>query len=194
VKTSIPRYCRVNRVIRDIPSPHVVAGNKRTSLRQDVQSEMKRRGTHCECIRCREVRGGTVLASSLRLVDLVYYPQGAEEHFLSFVTPEDKLVGFLRLSLPGQDSPPTGLTDLAGAAIIREVHVYGQSLAVGEAQSGAAQHAGLGTRLLLEADRVARSRGYPRMGVIAAVGTRKYYLKRGFERGELYLVKNISQH
>jgi elongator complex protein 3 len=194
VKTSIPRYCRVNRVIRDIPSPHVVAGNKRTSLRQDVQAEMKRRGTHCDCIRCREVRGGSVLASSLRLDDLVYHPQGAEEHFLSFITPEDKIVGFLRLSLPGRDSPPTGLTDLDGAAIIREVHVYGQSLAVGEAQSGAAQHAGLGTRLLLEADRVAGSRGYTRMAVIAAVGTRKYYLDRGFERGELYLVKNISQH
>ena len=56
IKTSIPRYCRVNRVIRDIPSPNVVEGNKRTSLRQDIQLEMKRRGTSCQCVRCREVR------------------------------------------------------------------------------------------------------------------------------------------
>jgi len=191
VKVTIPRYCRVNRVIRDIPSPHVVAGNKRTSLRQDVHAEMARRGTHCDCIRCREVGAGKVDPAALRLDDLVYHPDGAEEHFLSFVTPEDKLAGFLRLSLPGRESPPTGLSDLSGAAIIREVHVYGQSLAVGAEQSGAAQHAGLGTRLLAEAGRIASEKGYRRMAVIAAVGTHNYYLERGFERGELYLVKPI---
>ncbi len=191
VKPSIPRYCRVNRIIRDIPSTHVVSGNKRTSLRQDVQVEMARGGTHCDCIRCREVRGEKVKPADLRLDDLVYYPDGAEEHFLSFVTPEDQIAGFLRLSLPGADSPATGLADLDGAAIIREVHVYGQSLAVGTEQSGAAQHTGLGTRLLAEADKLARAKGYRRMAVIAAVGTRQYYLERGFERGELYLVKNL---
>jgi len=192
VKTSIPRYCRVNRVIRDIPSPHVVAGNKRSSLRQDVHAEMARRGTRCDCIRCREVRGGKVLAGSLHLDDLVYHPDGAEEHFLSYITPDDKIAGFLRLSLPDPASPPDGMADLIGAAIIREVHVYGQSLAVGAEQYGAAQHAGLGTRLLAEADRLARTKGYCRMAVIAAVGTRQYYLERGFERGELYLVKKLS--
>jgi len=64
-------------------------------------------------------------------------------------------------------------------------------LAVGVEQSGAAQHAGLGTRLLEESDRIAGQKGYRRMAVIAAVGTRQYYLERGFERGELYLVKTI---
>lgn len=191
VKPTIPRYCRVNRVIRDIPSTYVVEGNKRTSLRQDVHAELKRRGTRCNCIRCREVRGEPVNPASLHLDDLVYRPDGAEEHFLSFVTPEDKIAGFLRLSLPGPDSPPTGLRDLEGAAIIREVHVYGQSLEVGRERPGAAQHIGLGTRLLAEADRIAREKGYRRMAVIAAVGTRRYYLERGFERGELYLVKTL---
>ena len=192
VKPTIPRYCRVNRIIRDIPSTHVVEGNKRTSLRQDVQAELKRRGTRCDCIRCREVRGEKVETDSLRLDDLVYHPDGAEEHFLSFVTPGDRIAGFLRLSLPGVDSPSTGLKDLQEAAIIREVHVYGQALGVGKEQNGAAQHAGLGTRLLTEANRIASEKGYRRMAVIAAVGTRQYYLERGFERGELYLTKNIA--
>jgi elongator complex protein 3 len=191
VKPSIPRYCRVNRIIRDIPSTHVISGNKRTSLRQDVQIEMAHRGTHCDCIRCREVRGGKVTTADLRLDDLVYHADGAEQHFLSFVTPEDQIAGFLRLSLPGGDSPVTGLVDLDGSAIIREVHVYGQSLAVGTEQSGAAQHTGLGTRLLGMADNIAYSKGYRRMAVISAVGTRQYYLERGFERGKLYLVKQI---
>ena len=191
VKTSIPRYCRVNRIIRDIPSSHVVAGNRRSSLRQDVHAEMAWRGTHCDCIRCREVGAGKVDTALLRLNDLIYQPDGAEEHFLSFINPDDKITGFLRLSLPDLKSPSTGLMDLAGAAIIREVHVYGQSLAVGAEQSGAAQHAGLGTRLLEEAERIARQKSYRRMAVIAAVGTRQYYLDRGFERGELYLVRTI---
>ena len=191
IKPSIPRYCRVNRVIRDIPSTNVVEGNRRTSLRQDVHDEMKRRGTRCECVRCREVRGQRVDARSLRLDDLTYNAGPAEEHFLSFVTWDDHLAGFIRLSLPRTRSPETGMSDLDGAALIREVHVYGQSLPVGAEQSGAAQHAGLGTRLLQEAERIALRSGYGRMAVISAVGTRGYYLERGFERGDHYLVKTI---
>jgi elongator complex protein 3 len=189
VKTTIPRYCRVNRVIRDIPSDNVVEGNKRTSLRQDVHRRLKERGEKCACVRCREVRGKHVATGELRLDDLVYQTDHAEEHFISWVTPDDKLAGFLRLSLPGVDSPDTGLADLEGAAIIREVHVYGQSLQVGEAKQGAAQHAGLGTKLLEEADQIARDKGFSRMAVISAIGTRIYYLNRGFERGDYYLYK-----
>jgi elongator complex protein 3 len=191
VKPSIPRYCRVNRIIRDIPSTHVIAGNKRSSLRQDVALEMTSRGTSCNCIRCREVRDEKVDPTTLRLDDLIYTTDGGEEHFLSFITPEDKITGFLRLSLPPVDSPAISLSDLDGAAIIREVHIYGQSLALGTAQNGASQHIGLGTRLMLEADQIAQKKGYRRMAVIAAVGTRQYYLERGFERGNLYLVKKL---
>jgi elongator complex protein 3 len=84
------------------------------------------------------------------------------------------------------------LVDLDGAAIIREIHIYGQSLEVGKKQSGMAQHAGLGTSLLKEAEAVAREKGYQNLAVIAAVGTRQYYLERGFQRGELYLIKDLA--
>jgi elongator complex protein 3 len=272
VKPSIPRYCRVNRVIRDIPSTHVVEGNKRTSLRQDVALELQRRSKRCNCLRCREVRGQAIDLSSLRLEDLVYRPAYTEEHFLSFVTPEDQVAGYLRLSLPmlpfldGRLEPPqsmqnltfslqtssplvsilfqrkgetshpwkakngdedvtasdqlagwlpasemdpdsrskrdtraavfiqypeTSLPDLEGAALIREVHVYGQSLPVGTEQTGAAQHAGLGTRLLEQAEVIASQHGFHRLAVIAAIGTRQYYISRRFKRGETYLVKEI---
>jgi len=191
IKPTIPRYCRVNRVIRDIPSTNVVEGNRRTSLRQDIHAEMKRRGKTCQCVRCREVSGRTVDADLLRMDDLVYQADGAWEHFISFVTPDDKLAGFIRLSLPAGDSPETGLADLDGAALIREVHVYGQSLAVGAERQGSAQHSGLGTRLLEQADAIAKENGFARMAVISAIGTRQYYLERGFERGGLYLVKKL---
>jgi len=193
IKPTIPRYCRVNRVIRDIPSTNVVEGNRRTSLRQDVQDEMKRRGTKCQCVRCREVKGKSVSTEALQLDDLVYQAGAGEEHFISYVTPDDKLAGFVRLSLPGKDTPQTGVSDLDGAALVREVHVYGQSLPVGAEKKGAAQHAGLGTRLLEEAERIAIANGFKRMAVISAVGTRGYYLRRGFERGELYLTKNLGE-
>jgi len=192
IKPTVPRYCRINRVIRDIPGNNVVDGNRRTSLRQDVQAEMKRRGTHCECVRCREVRGRAVELSSLSLQDFEYQAGKAREHFISFNTEDDRLAGFIRLSLPSEDSPATGMADLHGAALIREVHVYGQSLAVGAEKSGAAQHVGLGTRLLEEAERLAKENGFEKLAVIAAVGTRPYYLDRGFERGEYYLVKKIG--
>ena len=197
IKTTIPRYCRVNRVIRDIPSTHVVEGNRRTSLRQDVADEMARRGTHCQCIRCREVRSVPLTIDDLALEDLVYLAGAFEEHFLSFVTPDDRLAGFLRLSLPGmgkpdQVSPETGLVDLAGAAIIREVHVYGQSLEVGTHQGGMAQHTGLGTQLIEGAVTITKQRGFRRLAVISAVGTREYYINRGFQRGERYLFKDLA--
>jgi len=192
VKPAIPRYCRVNRVIRDIPSTNVVEGNKRTSLRQDVHREMSRRGEHCQCIRCREVRRQKVLPETLRLNDLVYQVGATEEHFLSFDTPEDRLTGFLRLSLPGEGAPDLGFEDLREAAIIREVHVYGQSIEVGRELDGAAQHIGLGTQLLTHAEEIARRRGYRRLAVIAAIGTRRYYAGRGFVPGELYMVKRLD--
>lgn len=192
IKPRIPRYCRVNRVIRDIPSTNVVEGNRRSNLREDVHAELKRRGLRCECIRCREVRAAAVGPDQLTFDDLAYTAGAAEEHFLSFNTPDDRLAGYLRLSLPGPESPATNLRDLDGAALIREVHVYGPAVEVGAALAGAAQHTGLGTRLLQRAEAIARECGYPRMAVIASVGTREYYRARGYEAGETYMVRGVE--
>ena len=192
IKLDIPRYCRVNRVIRDIPSGNVVAGNKRTSLRQDIQRELSWRGKACSCIRCREVKGQEIQVESLQLNDLEYSSNGCWEHFLSFDTPDDHLAGFARLSLPGPGAADPGIEELRGAALIREVHVYGESLPVGLEKDGAAQHAGLGSALLAEGERIAAAEGYKRIAVISAVGTREYYLNRGYKRGQLYLLKELE--
>ena len=74
---------------------------------------------------------------------------------------------------------------------MREVHVYGPALELGARREGAAQHAGLGTRLLDEAQRIARQEGFRRLAVIAAVGTRPYYRERGFDQGELYVTGEV---
>jgi len=192
IKPSIPRYCRVNRVIRDIPSTLVIDGNRRTSLRQDIQQEMRRRRTSCQCIRCREIRKKSVSLENLAFHDFIYHTSTSEEHFLSFDTIKDKLAGFLRLSLPGTSSPDTGIRELENAAIIREVHVYGQSLSVGAGQAGAAQHIGLGTELISRAEDIAHRKGYSKLAIISAIGTRQYYIQRGFDKGELYMIKKLS--
>lgn len=192
IKPTIPPYCRVNRVIRDIPSHHVVAGNTRTSLRMDIQKRVRENGQRCGCIRCREVKGEAVARERLTLVDTVYEAVHAEEHFLQFVTADDKLAGYLRLSLAKPNCPDTGIEELSGASIIREIHIYGQSLAVGEEAEGAAQHIGLGRFLIERAVEITRENGLEKIAVIAAVGTRGYYRKRGFNQGQYYMIRNVS--
>jgi len=201
IKTSIPPYCRVNRIIRDIPSGHIVAGNRRSSLRQDALSELARRGQHCHCIRCREVRGEAFNPAHLLLQDIEYPAAFASEHFIQYVTPQDRLAGYLRLSLPDERGDDRWLKekqqllklapDLHKAAIIREVHVYGQSVEVGHEQSGAAQHIGLGSALLKKAEEISQQYGFKKLAVISAIGTREYYQARGFGPGDLYMTKRL---
>jgi len=208
--TQVPRYCRVNRVIRDIPSTNVVAGSKRSNMRQDAEGLIRQRGLKYECLRAREVRSITVDAADLRLETITYDTRVGTEHFISFVTGQDKVAGFLRLSIPhprplSQQERGDGLSlplgegwgegelpELSGAALIRELHVYGPALSLGDkGGSGEAQHIGLGTQLLAEAERLATESGFTKIAVISAIGTREYYRKRGFEVEGAYMTKGI---
>lgn len=187
-KAVVPPYCRINRVIRDIPAQYIVEGSKQSHLRQVVLSAMKRRGLSCNCIRCREVRGARLEGRELLLQNYTYDTGVTTEHFISYVTGGGKLAGFLRLSLPLRPVPPEEvLEELEGCAIIREVHVYGPSLEIGAPSQGEAQHTGLGKRLAIEAMEIARRSGYKRIAVISAIGTREYYRRFGFELGDLYM-------
>ncbi|MCA9907640.1 MAG: tRNA uridine(34) 5-carboxymethylaminomethyl modification radical SAM/GNAT enzyme Elp3, partial [Anaerolineae bacterium] len=178
-----PEYCRLTRVIRDIPSTDIVEGNKLTNFRQIVDDELKRRGERCMDIRAREVRHTEVEAEALHLDEQTYETSASDEIFLQYITAERQIAGFLRLSLP-KSAPLTD--ELAGAAMIREVHVYGQAVEIGDSAEGRAQHAGLGTQLIERAASIAHAHGYNRLAVISAVGTRVYYRKRGFADGQLY--------
>lgn len=191
LKPMVPPYCRINRIIRDIPSHHIVAGSTRSSLRMDVQKLVKKNGKRCQCIRCREIRGQAVDPQDLTLKDIIYYPAHAKEHFLELVTPNDKLVGYLRLSIPGNLSPNLKIADLEDAAIIREIHIYGQSIDVGSTVDGVAQHSGLGKRLIEKAREIAVQEGKSKLAVIAAIGTKNYYLARGFQAGSYYMTMKL---
>jgi len=185
----VPRYCRVTRVIRDISSDDIVVGNKQTNFRQLAEQEVTRRGGACLDIRAREIRGDDFDPDRLELRANVYDAGVAEEHFLEFVTPEERIVGFLRLSLPREKS---FVAELGESAVIREVHVYGASLGLGDRADDKAQHQGLGRRLVAEAGRRTRAAGYRRLAVISAVGTRDWYRRLGFEPAGLYQVRDES--
>ena len=190
-KVQVPRYVRLNRVVRDFPTTNIVAGNRKANLRQIAQERLYDQGTPCRCIRCREIRREAVRLEELELRDLVYDTDATTEHFLSFETADgypttDRLAGFLRLSLPD----PTlahPLPELAGHAMIREVHVYGPALNLGDDSRGEAQHIGLGERLIGRAREIARAAGYRHIAVISAIGTREYYARWGFELNGLYM-------
>jgi elongator complex protein 3 len=70
--------------------------------------------------------------------------------------------------------------------MVREVHVYGASVKLGQRTGEDAQHRGLGSRLMEEAASRARAAGFLDLAVISAVGTRRWYRRLGFTDGPLY--------
>ena len=186
-----PEYCRLTRVIRDIPGTDIVDGNKVTNFRQLVERELERLGERSVDIRAREIRKKAVTSADLILDSLTYASSIGDEVFLQVITERREIAGFLRLSLPAA-SQQALLDELRNCAMIREVHVYGLALGIGATGAGRAQHAGLGTRLIERAVQIAADRGYERLAVISSVGTREYYRKRGFSDGALYQFRELQ--
>jgi elongator complex protein 3 len=190
-KALVPPYCRINRIMRDIPAGNIVAGTTKSNLRQIAQKRLQEQGRRCSCLRCSEIRGRDFEQDELTLDDLAYSTDATEEHLMRFLTPDRRTAGFLRLSLPVAGE--IVLPELAGHAMIREVHVYGPALAINAPSQGEAQHLGLGEELIERATEIAQGAGFRRMAVIAAIGTRDYYRRFGFGLSEtgLYMVRPI---
>ena len=191
-----PAYVRISRMIRDISSTDIIAGNKRPNLRQLVEQRLAAQAGAVREIRMREIATHDVSRAELALACVRYETATASERFVQWVTPEGKIAGFCRLSLPqaqatrealGADALPCG----EDVAMIREVHVYGRVAQLGGSSQGAAQHVGLGRALVEEACRQARAAGYARIAVISAVGTRAYYRGLGFSDAGLYQIRSL---
>lgn len=205
-----PAFCRVSRMIRDFSSGDIMAGNKKPNLRQMVEERLARAsaagGAPVREIRYREIATSEVDVDALTLDVVPYETRATSERFLQWVTPEGRIAGFLRLSLPKAEAvvalvaelfssgiPSTPVPNVrAGEAMIREVHVYGMATRVGE-DGAAAQHHGLGRRLIECACELAREAGYKRINVISAVGTREYYRMLGFHDHGLYQQRSLDE-
>ncbi len=194
VKAQVHPWIRLNRVIRDIPSQYILGGMDEPNLRQVICNRMIKRGTPCRCIRCREVKTDDEAIASAELVIRKYRANEGKEFFISFETPDrSKICGFARLRL--SKTPGAGIfPELEGAALVRELHVYGQLISTTDKQKKShAQHTGFGTQLMQKSEEIAREHGFSKIAVIAGVGVRNFYRKLGFElegEGEL-MIKHL---
>ncbi len=191
-----PPFTRISRMIRDISSHDIKAGNRKTNLRQMVEARIAAQGAPIAEIRHREIGARNADPAELALQVVFYRTTVTREFFLQWVTPENRIAGFLRLSLPNPESVREREDELPvkpGEAMIREVHVYGRVASLhGQGQN--AQHTGLGRKLVERACAIAREEGYAAVNVISAVGTRQYYRNLGFTATEsgLYLRKELE--
>jgi elongator complex protein 3 len=178
-----PEWCRVTRVVRDFSAADVAAGTRRANLRQDAERALAARGAGLREIRSREIRDRDLDPAVLGLREIAYATSLGRELFLEWSTPEGWLAGFLRLALP---AAPAALPELAGSALLRELHVYGAALELGRRPTAEAQHRGLGRALVARAAERAAQAGYADLAVISGVGTRAYWRRLGFRDGPLY--------
>ncbi|CAG9572058.1 histone acetyltransferase-like protein [Leishmania major strain Friedlin] len=204
-KARVHPWIRINRVIRDIPVDYVLAGVEVANLRQLLAHKLRERGERCCCIRCREIKGDSAVTEKLKSAtpqERRYEASEGTEVFLSVEMPTDDatILGFLRLRLNIRNWE-TPFAELLPCALIRELHVYGNLLPTyveeaGRSHTPAAQHSGIGQRLLQRAEAIAREEGYSQIAVISGVGVRGYYKRRGYRllaahRG-CFLVKNLD--
>lgn len=192
VLLTTPPYCRLTRIIRDIPSQEIVAGNKKTNFRQIAEQSMEKKGIVSKDIRAREIRYDTFDPEKAELKIESYSTSVADEEFLQYVVETDsgeKLLAFLRLSFPKENF----LDELKDSAMIREIHVYGRALEIGKKGKHHAQHFGFGTKLIKEAIKKSQRKGYKKLAVISSIGTKEYYRKKGFSDGELYQYIDFSK-
>lgn len=188
IKQSIPKYCRVERVIRDIPASHIVEGGASVSnLRQEVEKALSTKGKSCQCIRCREIKGHQP-TGEVGLHVNQYEASFGEEFFVYVSDTQDRLIGFLRLRISDNRDVPNALKH---SAIIREIHVYGPSVKIGKRREDAQQHLGYGKMMIKAAEQIARDHSKKKIAVIAGVGVRAYFRTQGYNLENSYMTKEI---
>jgi elongator complex protein 3 len=193
----VPRYCRVMRVMREIPPDYLVAGTTRIDLRKDVEKELRNEKEKIKEIRFREIGfNQSKLDLDLEMKITKYSASGGKEYFLEIVNKDDILFGLLRLRI------------VNNKAIIRELHVYGQSLKLGEKgkippatslksrgdwefREIAPQHRGFGKMLMNEAEKIVKKEKIKKISVISGIGVREYYRTLGYELEDTYMIKDL---
>ncbi len=192
IKSILPKWVRLQRIQRDIPAYQVLAGIRKSNIRQLARQRLSEMGGKCKCIRCREVGHRMNEGEEPENIELTVEEYAAcrgREHFISFEDIEkDILVGFIRLRFPFAPHRK----ELLGAALVRELHVYGAMVPPGESPGEAQwQHRGYGEKLLNEAEEIAGAAGYEKIAVTSGIGVRDYYRKFGYAREGAYMTKRL---
>jgi elongator complex protein 3 len=191
IKSLVPPYVRISRVMRDIPPKFIVAGCKDLALRSAVKQQMTEEGISCRCIRCREYghrrRDGWKIGKPL-LNRIDYRASDGTEIFLSFEDEQETLFGLLRLRVGDSMLKNDKIT------VVRELHVFGSEVPLGAQDDSAVQHKGLGSRLLAEAETISRDEFHAqKIAIISGVGARDYFRSEfGYKLDGLYMTKILT--
>jgi elongator complex protein 3 len=183
----IPNYCRIMRIMREIPPDYLVAGIINIDLRKDIDAELKKANTKIREIRFREIgfsirdlKKGNEINQKLKLKITKYKASKGEEYFLEIINKNNILFALCRLRITKK------------LAFIRELHVYGQSVPIGEKTQKSIQHQGLGKKLLKKAEDISKNNSVKTLKIISGVGVRQYYEKLGYSLDEEgYMSKEI---
>lgn len=185
MKSVVPKYVRIMRVQRDIPSYMVEAGVDRTNLRQYIDQVMKKKKLVCNCIRCNEI--GRKPAKGKVSFDYITYSASDGIEFFIYAEIKNSLLGFARLRFP---SKPFRKEITPNAVLLRELHVYGTSISIGK--KGTTQHKGVGKKLMHIAEKIAQTYYKDKIVVISGVGVRDYYKKKlNYKQQGPYMVKKL---
>ncbi|NMC36390.1 tRNA uridine(34) 5-carboxymethylaminomethyl modification radical SAM/GNAT enzyme Elp3 [Candidatus Beckwithbacteria bacterium] len=188
IKKLVPKYCRIDRLVRDITTSWTASGTKKTNMRQLIAEEMKKQNISCQCIRCREIKDQVHETSKPDLLVLPIKISGASEYFLSFES-KDHLFALLRLRLPNKNELSKYFSVLEDAAIIREVQVFGEQIEFSKHEKQATQHKHYGRKLIAQAEKIAKEHGFSKIAIISGVGVRTYYERLGYKLEQTYMVK-----
>ena len=205
----VPRYCRVMRIMREIPPEYLVAGTTKIDLRKDVEEKLRKDKNKIKEIRFREIGFNKNLNKDFKLKITTYKASEGKEYFLEIVNKDDVLFGLLRLRIAGgkndEFTKTNYLSSLRGGiskqikkrkkeiAIVRELHVYGQSLNIHEENLNATQHKGFGKMLMQKAEKISKKNKVKKILVISGIGVREYYKNLGYSLEESYMVKSIKE-
>ena len=196
VKKILPKWVRTMRIQRDIPSQLIEAGVQKSNLGELVYNQLKKEKVQCQCIRCREVghqaaQGIFTNKEKVQLLMEKYRASEGEEIFLSMEDQEaDVLLGFLRLRMPSEQSHRPEIKP--ETVLLRELHVYGPMIPLGEREDELWQHRGYGEELLKKAEEISHEEyDKKEILIISGIGARNYYRKFGYERKGPYMAKKL---
>jgi len=191
MKSEVPEYCRIMRVLRQFNPKSIRDGKIRTDIRVYLEEKMKKMGLKCRCIRCREIGfAKKKIIENPKLKIMKYDASGGKEFFLSFES-EDYLLGLCRARIPYKPHRKEIKDDKT--IIVRELHVYGQQIALEDESKNEAQHKGLGKKLMLEVEKIAKENNCEKIIVISGVGVKEYYRDQlGYKDDGPYVSKLIK--
>ena len=190
----IPEYCRTMRVMRQFTPEHIVAGTTRISLRKDLDEDLRERKIPIKEIRFREIgfaqQRGEKINQDISFKTLEYNAADGKEYFIQAVNKDNILFGLLRLRIPNNRENPV-VNELKNCSLVREVHVYGQALNLGQKNIKEGQHKGLGKKLMNLAEKITKKNKINKIAVISGIGVRNYYKKLGYELEDHYMAKSL---